>query len=109
MAESLKCEWAECPWESPKGSLTEVIKLYEMHSKARHSTNANHSGPKPEKAKHPEIASNGRSTRGRQRSSETTSSLSSWSIAVNSSDVTITATSDKLPEPRQLLQLIQIG
>ena len=54
MNETLQCEFDDCPWKSSKGALSDVIKLYELHIKAKHSSSQGAS--KPEKAKRPELA-----------------------------------------------------
>ena len=53
MAEQLECEHETCTWKSNKGQLTDVVKLYEIHLKVKHSSGQNAS--KPEKAKRPEL------------------------------------------------------
>ena len=50
----LSCEEEGCPWKSPEGDLGDVVKLYELHIKLKHSSSQNAS--KPEKAKRPELA-----------------------------------------------------
>ena len=54
MAEQLDCEVEGCTWKSAKGALTDIVKLYEIHLKVKHSNSQNAS--KPEKAKRPELA-----------------------------------------------------
>ena len=54
MTESIQCEFAGCPRESPKEALSEVVKLYELHTKAKHPSSQVAS--KTEKAKRPELA-----------------------------------------------------
>ena len=51
MADSLECEHDSCSWKSAKGALSDVVKLYEILLKVKHS-----SASKPEKAKRPELA-----------------------------------------------------
>ena len=53
MAEQLECEHDACTWKSKKGELPDVVKLYEIHLKVKHSSGQNAS--KPEKAKKPEL------------------------------------------------------
>ena len=54
MTESLECEHDDCSWKSSKGALADVVKLYEIHIKVKHSSSQGAS--KPEKAKRPELA-----------------------------------------------------
>ena len=54
MSDTLQCEHGGCSWESPKGSFADIVKLYEIHLKVKHSSNQNIS--KPEKAKRPELS-----------------------------------------------------
>ena len=54
MTEQLECEYDTCIWKSAKGELKDVVKLYEIHLKVKHSSVQNAS--KPEKAKRPELA-----------------------------------------------------
>ena len=53
MAEQLDCEVENCSWKSAKGALPDVVKLYEIHLKVKHSSQ---NASKPEKAKRPELA-----------------------------------------------------
>ena len=53
MSETLQCEYDDCQWKSATGCLSDIIKLYEIHMKVKHSTVQNAS--KPEKAKRPEL------------------------------------------------------
>ena len=54
MTEVLKCEYEDCNWQSAQGGLSDIIKLYEIHLKVKHSSPQNVS--KPEKAKRPELS-----------------------------------------------------
>ena len=54
MTESLQCEFDDCPWQSSEGALSDVVKQYELHIKAKHSSSQGAS--KPEKGKRPELA-----------------------------------------------------
>ena len=54
MAEVLECEYDNCKWKSAKGDLSDLIKLYEIHLKVKHSNAQTTS--KPEKAKRPELS-----------------------------------------------------
>ena len=50
----LECEYTGCTWKSTDAPVSDAIKLYEMHVKARHAEGANKG--KVEKAKRPEVA-----------------------------------------------------
>ena len=54
MADSLECEHDSCSWKSAKGALSDVVKLYEIQFRVKHSSSQ--SASKPEKAKRPELA-----------------------------------------------------
>ena len=54
MPESIECEFDSCDWKSAEGNLADVIRLYELHVKARHNSTQN--APRVEKAKRPELA-----------------------------------------------------